>query len=189
MDDFAMRLEVLGWERSKGIWTMPKGFGSTEYVDRRFVHGFLVAGSARQSIQTTVLLTISDRRILRFWSPAPTNTESLVQMTVAVNAGARGSISWTDPTTTAGIKAALHLSFASALPPFLLSSSLSSPPRPLCARHHVISAGLRGRGGFPRGSRRWSWPPTSTFSSTSVLSAMQFKSLALVTFGSVLSGV
>ncbi|KAH9034255.1 hypothetical protein EDB85DRAFT_1026363 [Lactarius pseudohatsudake] len=94
MDDFAMRLEVLGWERSKSIWTVPQGFGSAE-----------------------------------FWSRTPTYTEFLVQMIVAVNAGARGSISWTDPTTP-DVKAATS-QFASALPeltPFLLSSSLSSPP-------------------------------------------------------------
>ena len=46
MDDFAMRLEALGWERSKSVWTVPQGFGSAEYVNRRFVHGFLVTGSA-----------------------------------------------------------------------------------------------------------------------------------------------
>ncbi|KAI9430098.1 hypothetical protein BJY52DRAFT_93039, partial [Lactarius psammicola] len=94
MDDFPMRLEVLGWERSKGIWTVPQGFGSTQ-----------------------------------FWSRTPSYTEFLVQMIVAVNAGARGSIAWTDP-TTAGIKVAAS-QFASALPeltPFLLSSPLSSPP-------------------------------------------------------------
>ncbi|KAH8988399.1 hypothetical protein EDB92DRAFT_1817588 [Lactarius akahatsu] len=94
MDDFAMRLEVLGWERSKSIWTVPQGFGSAE-----------------------------------FWSRTPTYTEFLVQMIVAVNAGARGSISWTDPTTP-DIKAATS-QFTSALPeltPFLLSSPLSSPP-------------------------------------------------------------
>ncbi|KAH8988392.1 hypothetical protein EDB92DRAFT_2011744 [Lactarius akahatsu] len=94
MDDFAMRLEVLGWERSKSIWTVPQGFGSSEY-----------------------------------WSRTPTGAEFLVQMIVAVNAGAQGSVSWTDP-TTADIKAAAS-AFASALPeltPFLLSSSLSQPP-------------------------------------------------------------
>ncbi|KAH8989019.1 hypothetical protein EDB86DRAFT_2831777 [Lactarius hatsudake] len=94
MDDFAMRLETLGWERSKSIWAVPQGFGSAE-----------------------------------FWSRTPTYTEFLVQMIVAVNAGARGSISWTDPTTP-DIKTAASR-FASALPeltPFLLSSSLSSPP-------------------------------------------------------------
>ncbi|KAH9060638.1 hypothetical protein EDB87DRAFT_570307 [Lactarius vividus] len=94
MDDFATRLEVLGWERSKSVWTVPQGFGSTEY-----------------------------------WSRTPTGAEFLVEMIVAVNAGARGSVSWSDPTTT-DIKAAAS-AFASALPeltPFLLSSSLSQPP-------------------------------------------------------------
>ncbi len=45
MDDFAMRLEVLGWERSKSVWTVPQGFGSSEYVVRLFARSFLVAGS------------------------------------------------------------------------------------------------------------------------------------------------
>ncbi|KAH8989013.1 hypothetical protein EDB86DRAFT_3047515 [Lactarius hatsudake] len=94
MDEFATRREVLGWERSKRVWTVPQGFGSQDY-----------------------------------WSRTPTGAEFLVQMIVAINAGARGSVSWTDP-TTAGIKAAAS-AFARALPeltPFLLSSSLSQPP-------------------------------------------------------------
>jgi hypothetical protein len=36
MDDFYMRLEVLGWERIKTVMTVPQGFGSSQYVDRRF---------------------------------------------------------------------------------------------------------------------------------------------------------
>lgn len=49
-------------------------------------------------------------------------------MVVAINAGARGSVSWNDP-TTADIKANAS-AFALALPdltPFLLSSPLSQP--------------------------------------------------------------
>ena len=30
MVDFATRLEVLGWERSKTVWTVPQGFGASE---------------------------------------------------------------------------------------------------------------------------------------------------------------
>ena len=46
MNDFRMRLEVLGWERMKSIMTIPQGFGSQEYVDHLFVRGSLVSGSA-----------------------------------------------------------------------------------------------------------------------------------------------
>ncbi|KAI9448630.1 hypothetical protein BJY52DRAFT_1193290 [Lactarius psammicola] len=35
MDDFTMRLEVLGWERPKGIWTEPQGIGSTRFLSRK----------------------------------------------------------------------------------------------------------------------------------------------------------
>ena len=52
-----------------------------------------------------------------------------MEMIVAINAGARGSVSWNDP-TTADIKANAS-AFALALPdltPFLLSSPLSEPP-------------------------------------------------------------
>ncbi|KAI0031806.1 hypothetical protein K488DRAFT_51309 [Vararia minispora EC-137] len=31
---FKERMVVLGWERSKSVWTVPQGFGSTEYWDR-----------------------------------------------------------------------------------------------------------------------------------------------------------
>ena len=80
-------------------------------------------------MQITALLTICVRPNIRFWSRTPSYTEFLVQIIVAVNAGARGAIAWDDPTTS-GIKAAAS-QFASALPeltPFLLSSQLSSPP-------------------------------------------------------------
>ena len=52
-----------------------------------------------------------------------------MEMIVAINAGARGSVSWNDP-TTADIKTNAS-AFALALPdltPFLLSSPLSQPP-------------------------------------------------------------
>ncbi|KAH9956094.1 hypothetical protein BC827DRAFT_1386157 [Russula dissimulans] len=94
MIDFATRLEVLGWERSKTVWTVPQGFGAAEH-----------------------------------WSRKPTGAEFLVQTIVAVNSGARGSVSWTDPTTL-DIKANAS-AFALALPeltPFLLSSPLTRPP-------------------------------------------------------------
>jgi len=94
MDDFAMRLKVLGWERSKTVWTVPQAFGSAS-----------------------------------FWSRRPTGAEFLIENIVAINAGAKGSISWNDPTTP-DIKASAS-AFASALPeltPFLLSSPLSHPP-------------------------------------------------------------
>ena len=76
--------------------------------------------------------------MLRFWSRAPSYTEFLVEIIVAVNAGARGIVSWADPTPP-GIKAAAS-QFASALPeltPFLLSSPLSSPS---VYHAHVITA-------------------------------------------------
>ena len=46
IDDFYMRLKVLGWERTTTVMTVPQGFGSQQYVDRRFVRGFLVPCSA-----------------------------------------------------------------------------------------------------------------------------------------------
>ena len=74
----------------------------------------------------------------RFWSRTPSYTEFLVEIIVAVNAGARGIVSWMDPTSP-GIKAGAS-QFASALPeltPFLLSSPLSSPP---VYYAHVVTA-------------------------------------------------
>ncbi|KAH9969446.1 hypothetical protein BGW80DRAFT_1229704 [Lactifluus volemus] len=100
MLDFSTRLEALGWERSKTVWTVPQGFGSTEY-----------------------------------WSRTPTGAEFLAQIIIAVNGGARGSISWHDPTTPS-IKAAAS-EFALALPeltPFLLSTSPS-----LVGHWHIIN--------------------------------------------------
>jgi hypothetical protein len=65
----------------------------------------------------------------RYWSRTPTGPEFLIQTIVAVNTGAKGSVSWDDPTTP-DIKASAS-AFASALPeltPLLLSSPLSDPP-------------------------------------------------------------
>jgi len=67
--------------------------------------------------------------LYRYWSRTPTGAEFLVETIVAINAGAKGSISWNDPTTP-DIKASAS-AFASALPeltPFLLSSPLTRPP-------------------------------------------------------------
>jgi len=65
----------------------------------------------------------------RYWSRNPTGAEFLVQTIVAINAGARGSVSWNDPTTP-DIKGTAS-AFALALPeltPFFLSSPLGHPP-------------------------------------------------------------
>ena len=80
-------------------------------------------------MQISTLLTMPNRRTLRFWLRTPSYTELLVEIIVAVNAGASGIVSWTDPTPPS-IKAGAS-QFAGALPelaPFLLSSPLSSPP-------------------------------------------------------------
>jgi len=37
MNDFGMRLEVLGWERSKTVWTVPQAFGSASCVRSRYI--------------------------------------------------------------------------------------------------------------------------------------------------------
>ena len=37
MDDFTMRLEVLGRERSKTVWTVPQAFGSSSCVQSRYI--------------------------------------------------------------------------------------------------------------------------------------------------------
>ncbi|KAF8268021.1 hypothetical protein EI94DRAFT_1728776 [Lactarius quietus] len=94
MAEFAMRLEVLGWDPDTTLWNVPHGFGCAQ-----------------------------------FWLRTPSYTEFLVEIIVAVNAGARGVVSWTDPTPP-GIKAGAS-QFARALrelTPFMLSSPLSSPP-------------------------------------------------------------
>jgi hypothetical protein len=65
----------------------------------------------------------------RHWSRTPTGAEFLIETIVAINVGAKGSVSWNDPTTPE-IKASAS-AFAKALPeltPFLLSSQLTYPP-------------------------------------------------------------
>ena len=67
--------------------------------------------------------------LLRFWSWTPSYTEYLVELIVAVNAGAKGLVTWDAPTTQGIMDGSSQ--FYNALPelmPFLLSSPLSSPP-------------------------------------------------------------
>ncbi|KAH9956086.1 hypothetical protein BC827DRAFT_1157943 [Russula dissimulans] len=109
MIDSATRLEVLGWERSNTLWTVPQGFGAAQH-----------------------------------WSRKPTGAEFLVQTIVAVNAGARGSVSWTDPTTR-DIKANAS-AFALALP---RSRPSCCPPR--CPIRLSISRTLSRRIGWTLG--------------------------------------
>ncbi|KAI1787409.1 hypothetical protein LXA43DRAFT_712840 [Ganoderma leucocontextum] len=62
MDEFTERRFVEGWERSKALWTVPQGFGASEY-----------------------------------WSRVPTGLEFVVENALAINHGARGSVSWSAP--------------------------------------------------------------------------------------------
>lgn len=64
MDEFTYRRFVEGWDRSKTLWTVPQGFGATEY-----------------------------------WSRAPTGAEFVVETALAINHGAKGSVSWSAPAT------------------------------------------------------------------------------------------
>lgn len=34
MDEFASRSAIDGWELSKAVWTVPQGFGASQYWDR-----------------------------------------------------------------------------------------------------------------------------------------------------------
>jgi hypothetical protein len=70
----------------------------------------------------------------RYWSRTPTGTEFLAEIIIAVNGGARGSVSWKDPTTPS-IRAAAS-AFAHALPeliPFVLKGA-----PPLLSIGHLI---------------------------------------------------
>lgn len=62
MDEFAARRTAEGWARTKALWTVPQGFGASEY-----------------------------------WSRVPTGREFVVEAALAINHGARGSVSWSAP--------------------------------------------------------------------------------------------
>ncbi|KAH9060639.1 hypothetical protein EDB87DRAFT_1576780 [Lactarius vividus] len=128
----------------------------------------------------------------QFWDRTPSYTEFLVEMIVSVNAGARGSIAWTDP-TTADIKAAAS-QFASALPeltPFLLSSPLSSPPVQFA---HVVTPNRLDFGVWVSSvgkalimAANLNYFPV-TIALNDVLSATPFKGLSLLTPRLVVDG-
>jgi len=103
--------------------------GNFEDIRKRldaFARWLKVRGWARKGTLGDVPQGFED---WEFWSRTPSYTEFLVEIIVAVNAGARGIVSWAD-LTRPGTNAAAS-QFAGALPeltPFLLSSPLSSPP-------------------------------------------------------------
>ena len=88
MDEFTYRRFVEGWERSKTLWTVPQGFGASEY-----------------------------------WSRVPTGAEFVVEAALAINHGAKGSVSWDAPTsadiTAAG--AGLSRALTSELKEYILN--------------------------------------------------------------------
>ncbi|KAM5540947.1 hypothetical protein V8D89_005258 [Ganoderma adspersum] len=87
MDEFAARRAAEGWARTKALWTVPQGFGASEY-----------------------------------WSRVPTGREFAVQTALAINHGARGSVSWSAPAsadiTAAG--AALSRALKAAMKAYIL---------------------------------------------------------------------
>ena len=90
MDEYTDRRFIQGWEHSKSIWTVPQGFGASEY-----------------------------------WSRVPTGPEFVVENALAINHGARGSVSWSAPApadvTAAG--AGLSSAIKTTLKEYVLSPS------------------------------------------------------------------
>jgi hypothetical protein len=105
MDDFAERDLVLGWELTKSVWAVPQGFGNDTSV---------------HSIHTYFIFSISGR----YWKSYPTGQEFIVQSAIALNHGAKGVVSWNDPTTPDIQSGASQLAKASLkFSPFLFSAS------------------------------------------------------------------
>lgn len=87
MDEFASRLFVLGWERTKAVWAVPQAFGDDTSV-----------------FHLSFQLLIKFLFVSRYWTRKPTGQEWVVQSILAVNHGGLGIVPWNDP-TTADIKA------------------------------------------------------------------------------------
>ncbi|VDB92255.1 unnamed protein product [Peniophora sp. CBMAI 1063] len=99
------KMEVLGWERSKTVWSVPQAFGGTE-----------------------------------LWYRAPTGDEFLVQSIVAINAGARGIVSWNWPTPAATNSSSTSISdTASALAKAMPSMAKTYILHPNTTYSHVVS--------------------------------------------------
>jgi hypothetical protein len=185
LEEFTMRLEVLGWDRNHSLWDIPQGFGSQQYVDCRII----CDGNQRRS------LTIRHHFTLRFWSWTPSYAEYLVELIVAVNAGAKGLIAWDAPTTQGIMDGSSQ--FSSALPqliPFLLSSPLSSPPVNFA---HVVTGNRLDIGVWVSSegqtcqalilAANLNYFPAS-IDLGDVLSATQFQSLSLVNPNQIVDG-
>ncbi|KAF7292983.1 hypothetical protein MIND_01197600 [Mycena indigotica] len=79
LDDYAFRLDVLGWTRAKAVWAVPQAF---EDKSAFCVFFFLVSHDLH-----------------RFWARPPTGREFAAEVILSVNHGARGIMPWIDPTT------------------------------------------------------------------------------------------
>lgn len=107
VSSFKNRLEVMGWERTKAVWTVPQAFGGSESVVLLFLY----------------LLWVDHSRS-RYWVRIPSGEEWVVQSIMGINQGALGVIPWSDPTPDY-IKTASS-EFAMSLPrltPFFFSAT------------------------------------------------------------------
>ncbi|KAG1750354.1 uncharacterized protein EDB91DRAFT_1303264 [Suillus paluster] len=77
---FKNRLEVMGWERTKAVWTVPQAFGSAESV-----------------VLVTFLYLLLLTSFVRYWMRTPTGEEWVVQSIMGINHGALGVVPWVDP--------------------------------------------------------------------------------------------
>ena len=87
VDQFGGRLQALGWERSKSVWTVPQAFGGDTYWSR-------IPSGKEWVIQSLLAVIHGALGLLRFTSPAPSYLGYW-----------SGIISWNDP-TSGDIKAA-----------------------------------------------------------------------------------
>lgn len=111
VDSFKERMSIMGWERTKVVWTVPQAFG-----EETCVSNCISFSMVRVVLKTSIIF------ILRYWPREPTGKEWLIQSILGVNHGALGIVPWDDP-TPADIKASAS-SLAKALPaltPFLFS--------------------------------------------------------------------
>lgn len=99
VSSFQNRLEVMGWERTKAVWTVPQAFGSAQSV--AFV---------------TFLYLLLLTALIRYWTRTPTGEEWVVQSIMGINQGALGVVPWVDPNPEY-IKVAAS-AFALSLPKF-----------------------------------------------------------------------
>ncbi|KAJ6613609.1 hypothetical protein B0H10DRAFT_2165261 [Mycena sp. CBHHK59/15] len=85
LDDFALRLDVLGWNRDKAVWSVPQAFGGEEFWDRP-------PTGSEFAIQVILSVNHGARGIMPWIDPTPSDVKSIASSLAKALTSVKGLI-------------------------------------------------------------------------------------------------